>query len=177
MFLNNKQDEFVTIGEITAPHGVRGELRVVPRTSHPERYAQLTDVYVKPKRASQRLRFEVESTRTHRRFMLVKLRGVDDRNTADELRPALLQVTLDDVYPLPEGEYYVFQLVGLVVYDDTDRRLGVVKDVLETGANDVYVVQRDAGGGELLLPAIRQVVQNIDLERGRMDVSLLPGLE
>src|SRR5690554_4604612 len=116
-------------------------------------------------------------TTLFRSLVLVKLEGLDDRDSAQALRGALLQVARDAVHPLPPGEYYVFEIVGLAVYDETGRHLGVVADVLETRANDVYVVDRADGQGELLLPAIRDVILRIDLEQGRMDVRLLPGLE
>jgi len=169
--------DLVTIGEVLGAHGVRGTLRVRPATAYPERFLDLQQVYVRGAGRKQPELRTVEETRLHQGLVLVKLEGLDDRDSAQALRGALLQVARDAVHPLPPGEYYVFEIVGLAVYDETGRHLGVVADVLETRANDVYVVDRADGQGELLLPAIRDVILRIDLEQGRMDVRLLPGLE
>lgn len=175
-------NDFVTIGEITAPHGVRGEVRVLPLTDFPERFHGLKRVYLRaatkgttPTRPSGPV--EVQSARWHKQFVLMKLHGIDGRDEADKLRRALVQVPVAEAHPLPPDTHYVFQLIGLEVYERDGRKLGVVQDVLATGANDVYVVERAEGEKELLIPALRHVVLNIDLERRRIDVQLLPGLE
>lgn len=167
----------VTIGEVLGAHGVRGVLKVLPLTAYPERFLGLKQVYVAPAGREPTGPRAVQDARIHRGVVLVKLEGLDDRESAQALRGALLQVAADAVHPLPPGEYYVFDLIGLAVYDETGRYLGVLRDVLETRANDVYVVERADGGGELLLPVVKDVVQRIDLEQKRMDVRLLPGLE
>ncbi|MBO8141895.1 MAG: 16S rRNA processing protein RimM [Firmicutes bacterium] len=168
---------FVTVGEVLAPHGVRGEVKVRPMTDFPERFGRLERIYVQRPEGTGREVRAVERARLHRGIVLLKLSGVDDRSAAETLRRALLQVTKAEVYPLPPGHYYVFQIEGLAVYDGTGRRLGVVREVLQTGANDVYVVAREDGRPDLLLPATREVIRKVDLEAGRMDVELLPGLE
>ncbi|OUN01568.1 MAG: 16S rRNA processing protein RimM [Firmicutes bacterium ZCTH02-B6] len=172
--------DYVTIGEVLSAHGVRGTLKVKPLTAYPERFLGLERVFVTvtaPDGLAKREERAVEDTRLHRGVVLVKLAGIDDRETAKGLSRALLQVAAAEVHPLPPGEYYIFDIIGLSVYDETGRCLGVVRDVLETGANDVYVIARSDGEGELLLPAVQDVVQRIDLAQGRMDVRLLPGLE
>lgn len=169
-------DELVAIGEVSAPHGVRGEVRVVPLTDFPERFRRLERVFVRRPRQAEPEERTVERTRFHKGFVIVKFEGVDDRNEAETLRRALLQVAPEDVHPLPEGQYYVFDIVGLHVFDEDGREIGVVKDVLFTGANDVYIV-RKSDGSELLLPAVKDVVRRIDVDAGRMEVRLLPGLE
>jgi len=106
--------------------------------------------------------------------MLLKLGGCDDRNAAEGLRGLLVQVPVDDAVPLEEGEYYHFQIVGLRVETDAGELLGRVVEVLETGANDVYVVRGPRG--EVLLPAVESVVDVLDPAAGRMVVHLLPGM-
>lgn len=168
-------DELVSIGEVTAPHGVRGEVRVLPLTDFPERFRGLKRLFVKrPQQAAEER--GVERVRFHKKFVILKLEGVDTRDDAETLRRALLQVAPDEVYPLPEGYYYVFQVIGLRVFDEDGRKIGVVEDVLFTGANDVYIV-KTADGREILLPAVEEVIRHIDLDEGRMEVRLLPGLE
>lgn len=168
---------FVTIGEVLGAHGVRGLLKVAPLTAYPERFLGLENVYLTRSPEGPPEARTVQETRIHRGVVLVKLEGVDDRESAQGLRGALLQVAKDAVHPLPPGEYYVFDIVGLSVYDETGRHLGVVRDVLETRANDVYVVARTDGQGDLLLPAVKDVIRRIDIEQQRIDVRLLPGLE
>ena len=172
--------EYVTIGEVLSAHGVRGTMKVKPLTAYPERFLGLERVFVAVNGADGEVKRQeraVEEARLHRGVVLVKLAGIDDRETAKGLSGALLQVTASEVHPLPPGEYYVFDIIGLSVYDETGRCLGVVQDVMETGANDVYVVSRADGRGELLLPAVQDVIQRVDLGQRRMDVRLLPGLE
>jgi 16S rRNA processing protein RimM len=106
--------------------------------------------------------------------LLLKLEGCDDRNGADELRGMLVQIPTEEAEPLGEGEYYHFQLIGLAVETESGERLGQVVEVLETGANDVYVVRGIRG--EVLLPAVDDVIRAIDLESKRMMVRLLPGM-
>lgn len=162
---------FLVIGRITKPHGVRGEVRVAPITDLPERFTWLDSVYVGE---SAPVKMPVEGARVHNSKVLLKLEGYDDRNAADTLRGALLQVPEDEGLPLEEGEYYLYQLEGLDVFSDSDEHLGSIVDILETKANNVFVVHGDRG--EILLPDIEEVITTIDFDAGRMVVNLLPGL-
>lgn len=180
--MSDVERQFVSIGEIAAPHGVRGEVRVVPLTDFPERFDDVKEVHLHapPGTSGKNLPagpVAVRSVRWHKRFVLMKFTDFNYRDEVEPLRKALVQVPLADAHPLPPDTHYVFQLIGLDVYEVDGDKLGVVKDVLATGANDVYVIERADGGPELLVPALRHVVLNIDLERGRIDVQLLPGLE
>lgn len=163
--------EFIVIGEITKPHGVRGEVRVKPHTDEPERFTWLEQVYVGE--SAQRLML-VEKARVHQNTVLLKLTAVNDRTEAEALRGEWLMVPEEEALPLEEGEYFLFQLKGLAVSTVEGELLGTLVSVIETGANHVFVVQGDQG--ELLLPDIEEVVQDIDFENGRMVVKLLPGL-
>lgn len=117
--------------------------------------------------------FEVEESRAHKGGFLVKLAGVDDRDLADALRGVQVVVRRDQLMPLPENTWYVYELEGLQVYTEAGEHLGVLDEVLFTGGNDVYVVK---GEREILLPAIRQVIREVDVAAGRMVVHLLEGL-
>jgi 16S rRNA processing protein RimM len=119
-------------------------------------------------------RYRVERLRQVRRGVLLKLEGCEDRNMAEELRGMFVQIPREDAVPLEAGEYYLYQLIGIDVETDRAEKLGRIVEVIDTGANDVYVVQGPSG--ELLLPAIEEVVQDIDLEAGRLVVRLPPGL-
>jgi 16S rRNA processing protein RimM len=164
--------EFIVIGQITKPHGVRGEVRVMPHTDEPERFSWLEYVYVgetAPKKMA------VEQARVHQGMVLLKLTAVSDRLAAESLRGEWLMVPEDEALPLEEGEYFLFQLEGLEVYSTEGEWLGILTSIIETKANNVFVVQ-DAQGEELLLPDTDEVIQDIDFDNGRMTVVLLPGL-
>ncbi len=165
------ETEFIVIGEITKPHGVQGELRVKPHTDEPERFTWLEHVYVGE--TNPRL-MAVEKARLHQGMVLLKLTAVNDRAAAEALRGEWLQVPEEEALPLEEGEYFLFQLEGLAVQTVEGEALGTLVRIIETGANNVFVVESEQG--ELLLPDIAEVVQEIDFDNGRMIVTLLPGL-
>lgn len=166
-------NELVTIGRIAGTHGYKGTVKVAPLTDFPERFQGLQQVYLN--QAGVVRPVTVESAVPHNKMILVNLRGVESKEDAHAFRGALLMVEEKDVYPLPEGVYYHFQLVGLQVIDSQHGLLGELAEVLETGANDVYLV-RSPEYGEILIPAISEVIQSVDLEQGVMQVTLLPGL-
>lgn len=158
------------IGRVLKPWGTRGELKIEILTDFPERFASLRTVYV----GDDAKPFSVERARRHGNAALLKLKGIDTPEAAAKLREQLVYVTVADAVKLPEGRVYLYQLIGLRVKTVAGEPLGEIADVLDTGANDVYVV-RD-GAREILLPAIPQVIKEIALERGEMIVQLLEGL-
>jgi len=157
------------------PHGIRGELRVEIITDYPERLEQHTCFYLASPDSPEAVRcYPVEKMRQHRGALLLKLGGCDDRNSADELRGMLVQIPFEKAVPLEEGEYYHFQLIGVRVETESGKWLGEVVEVLETGANDVYVLRGPRG--EVLVPAVEEVIRELDLELKRMVVRPLPGM-
>lgn len=168
---DSTEPRFLVIGRIIKPHGVRGEMRVEILTDLPERFTWLEQVYLGEDDPQP---VGVESVRFHKSFVLVQLAGYDSREAVAELRSQLLLVPEDEGIPLEEGEYYLYQLEGLEVYTDTGEHLGRIVEVLETKANNVFIVQ--GSRGEVLLPDTDEVVLGIDFENGRMEVHLLPGL-
>lgn len=175
--------DWITIGTVAAPHGVHGELRVKIETDFPERFTETDQLTFLPPAArggreqeEERPRaYAVEAARPHRGMFLLTLAGVASREDADRLRGHRVVVRRDEVKPLPEGTWYIFELEGLDVYTTQGVWLGVLTEVLQPGANDVYVVKRD--GRETLLPAIKQVIVGVDLERRRMTVNPLEEYE
>ena len=159
---------YVAIGRVGAPWGVRGAVRVLPLTDRRAQLAAGRTVTVAGERRT------IESTRWQKGMVHLRLSGIEDREAAGELGGRLLAIPESELEPLPEGQYYRFQLIGLTVISTGGEELGRVTEVLSTGANDVYVVSGDRG--ELLLPATDEVVREIDLETGRMLVKTLPGL-
>jgi len=157
------------------PHGVRGELRVEVITDYPERLEKHAYFYLAPPDSPEVVRrYPVERLRRHREVLLLKLGGCETRNDAEELRGMLVQIPIEDAVPLEEGEYYHFQLIGVRVETESGERLGQVVEVLDTGANDVYVVRGPRG--EILLPAVEDVILELDLKLKQMIVHLLPGM-
>jgi 16S rRNA processing protein RimM len=165
------------IGQILRPHGVRGELRVKLLTDFPERFSQLDVVLLAadPNTLQNNDTIDVERARLHQEQGILKLEGIDSRDEAEALRNHYLLIPLEDAGPLEKDEYYYFQLVGLTVIKDSGETLGEVTEIIETGANYVYVVQSPRYG-ELLIPAIADVIQSIDLDAGQITITPMPGL-
>ena len=165
------EPRFLVIGQITKPHGVRGEVRVLPLTDDATRFTWLEKAFVGEHNPQPVV---VESARLHKEMVLVKLMGFDGRNAAEQLRGQWLQILVEDAIPLAENEYYLYQLEGLQVVSDEGQQLGKLVDVIETKANNVFVVE--GALGQILLPDTTEVILEIDFENGRMIVTLLPGL-
>lgn len=165
--------EKTRIGKILNAHGVRGELKVEPLTDNPERYRILEQVYLEDRKKNYTL-YDVEFVRFHKGNVLVKLAGIDDMDAAKSVKNQHLAINKSDRMPLEEGAYYIDDLIGLHVFED-DRPIGVLKDVLQPGANDVYVLDSDVYP-DLYIPALKSVILSVDLENKRMDVKLPKGL-
>lgn len=165
-------EEYIRIGKILNTQGRRGAVRVLPLTDYPERFEKMGRVRVFIKDSRREL--SIEEAYPHKKFFIVKFKEVADMNAAEELKGGLLEITRDELVPLPEDSFYIFDIVGLDVYDSGGECLGEITEVLQTGANDVYVVE--TGGKPLLIPALKQVVREIDLPGRRMVVELPEGL-
>ena len=163
---------FFLIGIVQKAHGVHGEMKVHPTTDDPGRFKKLKEVIVRQQNREERI--PVESARFFKDTVLLKLRGVDDMDRAERFRKAELLVERKDAVPLKENEYYAADLLGMQVYEG-ERHLGELTEVLTTGANDVYVVKDE--NREILIPAIKECIKNVDVEENRMEVHLLEGLE
>lgn len=156
--------DLFTIGVIVAPHGVRGDIRIMPETDFPERFLDMESCYIDGKI------YNITSARFHKQFVLMTFAEVTSRDEAELLMRKEIQVGRDDLMPLPEGRYYIYDLIGLDVYDTANNHLGKLKEVLQPGANDVYVVGHENEKTELLLPVIDSVVLDIDIEQKRVIV-------
>jgi 16S rRNA processing protein RimM len=164
------------IGQVVGAHGVRGELKVQILTEDARRFGLLKQVFIGLE-DEEPVAWPLEGYRLHVGRALLKLRGCDDRSAAAALREYLVQVPREEAIPLEEGEYFEHQILGLEVWTAAGELLGEVVDVLYTAANEVYVVQGpNLTRRELLIPAIEDVVLEVDLEAGRLVVELLEGL-
>jgi len=166
-----EKPRFMAVGQIVKPHGIRGEVAVDILTDFPGRFALLERVFLNEDEPRP---VPLEAVRFHQQRALLKFGGYDDRAAVEKLRGEMILVPIDEAMPLEPGEYYREDLIGLEVWTVDDEYLGDVVDILETGANDVFIVHGERG--EILLPAIEQVVQWIDLEENRMVVELMEGL-
>ena len=162
---------FLLVGKLHRPHGVGGEIIMSVLTDFPERLKPDLEVFM----GHEHTPVTIKSLRHHNRGMLVSLEGYDSREAVDGLRNADIFVPAEDRPPLPDGEFYLHQIIGLTAVTEEGETLGVVADWIETGANGVFIVQ-DEEGNEILLPDIDEVIVKIDLEAGEMLVHLLEGL-
>lgn len=159
---------YLVVGKVVAPWSTRGELKVAILTDFPDRFRDLERVYLSDEP------WMLEGYRRHGRWVILRLEGCADRNSAEKFRGELVQIPLEEAVPLSEDEYYIYQIVGLEVWTRAGEHLGRVSEVLFTGANEVYVVEGERG--EILVPAIEGVVKEVDLEGGRLIVEPLEGM-
>jgi 16S rRNA processing protein RimM len=170
------EPRFLLLGEVLRPHGIRGELRMRILTDYPERIAQLDQVYLADSVDSPDVdAYHVEYMRMHKGYGLLKLNGVNDRTQAEDFRELYVMVAFEEAIPLEEGEFYLFQLIGLEVHTDEGEFLGKITDIIETGANDVYVVNSPAHG-EILIPVLDEIILEINIPDGKALVKLPDGL-
>lgn len=156
------------VGLIVGPWGMDGEVRVQVQTDNPERFSPGSRL------TAQDRVLQVEACRWHKGFALVRFQGIDTPEEVVALRGVPLEVSLENVPPLSQGTYYYFQVLDMEVYTVQGELLGTVQEILNTGSNDVYVVRLEKQ--EVLVPALDDVVVEVDTERGRMTVDLPDGL-
>lgn len=165
------EPRFLVIGRVVKAHGVRGEVKVEVHTELPERFGWLEQVYIglsDPKPVA------VQQVRFQQPWVLLKLFGYDNRDDAEKLRAQWLLVPEDEALPLEEGEYYLYQIIGCTVVSDQGDTLGKISEVIETKANNVFVVESSLG--EILLPDTDEVILDVDLDNNVVLVHLIPGL-
>ncbi|MDD6666646.1 MAG: ribosome maturation factor RimM [Lachnospiraceae bacterium] len=162
------------VGVITSTHGIRGEVKVFPTTDDPARFAKLDQVYICGRLPEETL--HVEKARVFKNQVIVKFREYNDINEVEKFRKSDILIDRKDAEELKEDEFFIDDLVGLTVSADNGRFLGRLKEVYETGANDVFVIEKE-NGKELLIPATKECVTSVNLDQGQMTVHLLPGLE
>jgi len=166
-------NDYFEIGKIVNTVGISGEIKIFPLTDDPKRFSLLDTISVMID--GRLLEIPIQSVRYHRNLVMMKLRGINDVVGADALRGGVIIIERDRALPLSENEYYLKDLVGMVVMTQDGEDLGLLTDVLFTGANDVYVVKK-AHTRDLLIPAISDCILSINPEKGQMVVRLLEGL-
>ena len=166
-------ENMLRVGVVTSTHGVRGEVKVFPTTDDAKRFKKLKTVILDTGKGQTTL--EIEQVKFFKNMVILKFKGYDNINDVETWRQKDLLITREQAVTLQPDEYFITDLIGLLVKDDTGAEVGTVKDVLETGANDVYVVEMK-NGRELLIPAIKDCILDVDTEQGTMTVHLLEGL-
>ncbi|MDV2685405.1 ribosome maturation factor RimM [Alkalihalophilus lindianensis] len=169
--------ELLKVGKIVNTHGVRGEIRVISTTDFAEeRYAKGTELWIEHPDTKKNTPVVVASHRVHKNFDLLTFEGYHSINEVEPFKGSTLLVTKDQLSELEENEFYYHEIIGCTVYTDQDEELGKVKEIIETGANDVWVIRRSSGGKDILIPYIKDVVKEIDIEARTIYIQLMEGL-
>jgi len=166
--MKSSEPEFITIGKIIAPWGIKGKLKVKVETDFPQRFTLSSKIYI------NRQPMTIDSAEWHKGKAIIKLNTIDSIEDAQRLRGQPIEIHHSQVYPLPEGQYYHFQLIGLEVWTTQGELLGTVTDILAAESNDNYVVR--GAKGEILIPAIEDVIKSIDLDKGCIVIEPIEGL-
>ena len=165
-------NRMLRVGVITQPHGLAGDVKIFPTTDEPEKFDSLEKVYLQAK--GEEIRLKIVRVRFFKQFVIAHFEGY---NRIEDIQPFLkkdLWIRREDAVDLSENEYYIADLIGMQVVTDEGAAIGKIKDVITTGANDVYAVDRC--GQEILLPAIRECILSVDIENDIMTVHLMDGL-
>lgn len=166
-------EQFLRVGVISSTHGIKGEVKVFPTTDDVKRFKKLKNVILDIGR--EHLNLEVEGVKFFKQFVILKFKGIDNINDIEKYKGKDLLVDRANAVKLRKDEYFVVDLIGLEVFTEDGEKFGTMKDVLETGANDVYIID-SLNHGEVLIPAIKQCVLDIDIEANKMVIHLMKGL-
>jgi 16S rRNA processing protein RimM len=165
--------EYLQVGKIVNTHGIRGEVKVIPLTDDPRRYDELKEVFVGTD--NEKDIFYIENVKYFKNTVIIKFKESIDMNYAEKLKEMFIYVDRKNAVKLPEGRYFIFDLIGMEVFELDGNRLGILKDVLQTGSNDVYVVKNDQNK-EILIPALKSVIKEVSIGDKIMKVVLPEGL-
>ena len=166
-------EDMLQVGVITQTHGVRGEVKVFPTTDDVNRFKKLKQVILDTGKETMPL--EIQSVKFFKQFVILKFKGIDNINDIEKYKRCSLYVTREHAVALEEDEYFIADMIGMEVCTEDGNIFGTLKDVIETGANDVYVID-NAEHGEVLVPAIKECIRSVDIEKGQMMIHLMDGL-
>ena len=167
--------EYFQIGIISKPHGLHGEVNVFPTTDDPSRFKKLKKVIMESGRDG-RIELNVQSVKFFKKFVIVKFKEFNTIEDVEKLRGKELIIPRSDAQKLGKNEYYASDLIGLTICDEEGNELGVLKEVISTGANDVYEMQREGEEETILIPAISDCIKNVDIENGLITIHVMDGL-
>lgn len=166
-------EQLLQVGVISSTHGVRGEVKVFPTTDDLKRFKKLKKVILDT--GKEQLPLEVESVKFFKQFAILKFKGIDNINDIEKYKGKSLLVDRENAVKLRKDEYFIADMIGIEVFTDDGKEFGILKDVLETGANDVYIIDTSEHK-EVLVPAIKQCILDVDIENRKMIIHLLKGL-
>lgn len=166
-------ENFLEIGQIVNSYGLKGQMKVVPFTDNIQRFSKLKTIYIEIEK--QLKEFKIEEVKYHKNNILIKLENINDINVAEKYKNCYIKIDRKDAVKLPEDTYFIVDLIGIEVFTQENVLLGKIIDVFPTGSNDVYVV-KDELGKQILLPAISEVIKNVDIPNKKMIVNLIKGL-
>lgn len=166
-------EEMLQVGVITSTHGVRGEVKVFPTTDDPMRFKKLKKVILDA--GKETLPLEIQSVKFFKQFVILKFKGIDNINDIEKYRKCPLLVAREDAVELDDDEYFIADMIGMEVVTEDGKVFGTLKDVMETGANDVYVIE-STQYGEVLVPAIKECILDVDIKERKMKIHLMDGL-
>lgn len=167
--------QYIEVGKIVNTHGVLGEVKVIPLTDNPKRFDKLKQVYISQKVTEEMKKYDVLSVKYQKSFVVLKFKDVNDIDAAQKLKDYFVIIDRKDAVKLPKDTFFVYDLIGMAVFDENGKTLGVLVEILQTGSNDVYVV-RDENKKETLIPALKSVVTDICFEDKKIIVNLPQGL-
>ena len=167
-------EEMLKVGIIVTTHGIKGEVKVYPTTDDIYRFRTLKQVYLD--NGNEKLPLEIEGVKFFKQMAILKFKGYDNPEAVMKLRQKDIYVSRKDAVRLKKDEYFIADLIGIDVFDEEDKKLGVLTDVMSTGANDVYIIKMEESEKELMIPAIKDCILSIDVEEKRMVVHLMEGL-
>lgn len=166
--------EYLAVGKILSPWGIKGQVKVKPLTDDIRRFEVLDAVYIDSEKDVIYKKIE-KVTFLKQNFVVLKFEEIDTIETAEKLRNCFIKIHRDDAIELPENHFFICDIIGLCVYDEEQHLIGKIKDVIQTGANDVYVI-KTRENKEVLLPAIKQVVKEVDIINKKMTINPLEGM-
>lgn len=168
-----RQEDYLQVGVITSTHGIRGEVKVFPTTDDASRFQSLKNVILDTGR--EKLSLEIERVKYFKQFVILKFKEIDNINDIEKYRKMPLLVSREDAVELGEDEYFMADMLGMKVFTDEGEEFGTLKDIMETGANDVYIIDTKMHG-EVLIPAIKDCILDVDTEGQKMTIHLMDGL-
>ena len=166
-------EQLLQVGVISSTHGVRGEVKVFPTTDDVKRFKKLKKVMLDT--GKEQLPLEIEGVKFFKQFVILKFRGIDNINDIEKYKGKRLLVDREHAVKLKKDEYFIADMIGMDVFTEDGELFGALKDVMETGANDVYIIEM-SDGKEVLVPAIKQCILDVDIENRKMVIHLLEGL-
>ena len=167
-------ESFIIIGKIVSSYGNKGEVNVVPLTDSIDRFSKLTKVFIK--KGKDRKLSKVNNVKIKRGNVILQLEDIENIGQAEMIIGSFLEVKRSEAIKLPKDSYFIFDIIGLDVYTNQDQFLGKVDNVIATGSNDVYVIKNDTTQQEILIPAIREVIEDINLKKKRITINAIEGL-